>query len=77
MIGTRRQPLVCPDCGAEFVVVRTREGLSLHYGLADWDDVCWRSRRGTAGLCLLAPALNLLDMAAAPHSDEQGTESPP
>ena len=61
MIGTRRQLFVCPDCGLELSIVRTREGLCLQYGLADWDDVCWRSRRGTAGLCLLASGLNLLD----------------
>ena len=44
MIGTRPQPLVCPDCGLEFVVVHTREGLALYYEFRDWDDACWRSR---------------------------------
>ena len=76
MIGTRRQLFVCPDCGLELSIVRTREGLCLQYGLADWDDVCWRSRRGTAGLCLLASGLNLLDMIAAPHLDGQSAEPP-
>ncbi|MET0191758.1 MAG: hypothetical protein ABW200_00120 [Hyphomicrobiaceae bacterium] len=77
MIGTRPQPLVCPDCGLEFVVVHTREGLALYYEFRDWDDACWRSRSGTAGLCQFTSLLNLLDMSAAAHADGQNAEPPP